>query len=78
MRREPIAKTEHARNTKMGTHKREFGISPAASHAIPPLDRNYLAFAPKGIASTTTYSQGLKGFLSARRTPCGESLGRSN
>ena len=48
----------------------------------PPLDRNYLAFAPKGIAGSI-YNTALSGFsgfssLSAQPTPLGGSLGRSN
>ena len=44
----------HARKIqKKGTRWREFCIPPAASHPIPPPRRNYLEFAPKGVASTT-------------------------
>ena len=43
-------------------------IAPAASHPTPPLDRNYLAFTPKGLKSTTKrYSQGSQNFLSSGR-----------
>ena len=45
---------------------------------MPTTDRNYLAFAHKGIAYTTPYSQGFQASLSAQPTPLGESLGRSN
>ena len=45
---------------------------PAASYPIPPPDRNYLAFVPKGIASTTSYSQGFHASLSAQPTPLGD------
>ena len=44
----------------------------------PPPDRNYHAYAQKGITSTTSYSQGFEASLSAQPTPLGESLGWSN
>ena len=47
--------------------------------AIPyPHDRNYLAFAPRGITSKTPFSQNFQISLSTQLTPHGQSLGRSN
>ena len=44
-----------------------------------PPDRNYLAFAPKGVASTTPYSQGFRLLYRHSRRRLGSlSLGRSN
>ena len=43
-----------------------------------PLDRNYLAFVPKGITSTTPHPQGFQASLPAQPMPFGESLGPSN
>ena len=60
-----------ARNTKRSTRSRGFAIAPAASASDAPYppDRNYLAFAYKGIPSTTTsYSQGCQ----APTTPCSQ------
>ena len=48
---------------------------PAASHPMPSLDREQLAFVPKDITSTTPYSQGFQALLSAQPTPLRESLG---
>ena len=59
----------HTRATRRRAFSREgrgFGISPAANHA------------PKGIGSTTPYSQGFQAYLSAQSTPLGESSGWSN
>ena len=53
----------HARNTEKDTRFRGFGISPAASHPIPPQDCSHLAIAPKGISSTTPYSQSFQASL---------------
>ena len=54
-------------------------MPPAASHLMPPSDRNYLALAPKDITSRISYSKGSQASLSAQQpAPLGESLGCSN
>ena len=70
-----MAHTRSTRATRGRALVRE-GLVYYQSGAIryPHPDRNYLAFAPKGIISTTPYSQGFQ----AQPTPLGESLGRSN
>ena len=61
-------KRQKERNNKHEAHARkiieeEFGILPAASHPILSPYRSYLAFAPKGITSSTTVTPYSQGFI---------------
>ena len=57
---------------------KEFGISPAASHAILPLELKLSCICTQRQSIYNSVLSGFQVSLSAQSTPFGESLGRSN
>ena len=64
--------------SKRGALPREGLVRQPRTIRYPTLDRNYLAFTPRGVTSPTPYSQKSQASISVQPTPLRESFGRSN
>ena len=72
------ANTKHARNTKKGTRKKEFGIPPITSRPILPPESQLSRTCTQRHSIYNIVPSGLQTSLSAHPTPLWESSGRAN